>query len=341
LQLRNTVNNKRTATHGDQYLHQYVTYIDDSNYERVNFGYVAGVFNVAYEIAGTGIARNLAIDGVHIKCASTGFPSSIAIGNGATASSSAGTSIGINASSVASGGTSLGHTASAAGSGVAVGNNSTATGGTGAMCLGSGSAATGNASIALGIQSVSGANCLAVGCPTSAAFAIGNVYFGSGMTSAAPVSTIVQASGGVGTDIDGATLTLAGGKPTGAGIGGSIVFSTAVANVTGTTLRSLQQRWKIDQTGLLAPATDNLLDLGAVGARVRTVYVGTSVEAPRVRTTTLTVATLPTAATAGAGARAYVSDATLPAAGNYGGAVVGGGANGVPVWTNGAAWFIG
>jgi hypothetical protein len=55
----------------------------------------------------------------------------------------------------------------------------------------------------------------------------------------------------------------------------------------------------------------------------------------------LTVARLPAATPAREGARAYVVDATLAAAGNFGGAVAGGGANKTPVWCNGAGWFIG
>lgn len=59
-------------------------------------------------------------------------------------------------------------------------------------------------------------------------------------------------------------------------------------------------------------------------------------------TTVLTVATLPAAATAGAGCRAFVSDATLAlAAATVGTAVVGGGGFKTPVWSDGAAWLFG
>lgn len=51
-----------------------------------------------------------------------------------------------------------------------------------------------------------------------------------------------------------------------------------------------------------------------------------------------TVATLPAAAVAGAGATAYVSNAAAPA---WGVAVVGGGAVGCPVYTDGAIWYAG
>jgi hypothetical protein len=52
----------------------------------------------------------------------------------------------------------------------------------------------------------------------------------------------------------------------------------------------------------------------------------------------LTVATLPTAATAGAGARAFVSDANAT---TFASIVAGGGANNVPVYSDGSNWRIG
>jgi hypothetical protein len=57
-----------------------------------------------------------------------------------------------------------------------------------------------------------------------------------------------------------------------------------------------------------------------------------------IRVTSVTVANLPAAATAGAGARAFVSDASVPV---FGSAVAGGGAVTVPVYSTGAAWNVG
>jgi hypothetical protein len=53
---------------------------------------------------------------------------------------------------------------------------------------------------------------------------------------------------------------------------------------------------------------------------------------------TTVVASLPSAATAGAGARAFVTDALTPV---WGAAVTGGGAVGVPVNSNGSTWNVG
>ena len=54
--------------------------------------------------------------------------------------------------------------------------------------------------------------------------------------------------------------------------------------------------------------------------------------------TVYTVATLPSAATSGIGARAFVSDANAT---TFASAVTGGGANKVPVYSDGTNWRIG
>ena len=54
--------------------------------------------------------------------------------------------------------------------------------------------------------------------------------------------------------------------------------------------------------------------------------------------TVYTVATLPSAATSGAGARSFVSDATAT---TFASTVAGGGANQVPVYSDGTNWKIG
>ena len=55
-------------------------------------------------------------------------------------------------------------------------------------------------------------------------------------------------------------------------------------------------------------------------------------------TTVFTVATLPSAATSGVGARAFVSDAASP---TFGATVVGSGAVTVPVYSDGTNWKVG
>lgn len=58
-------------------------------------------------------------------------------------------------------------------------------------------------------------------------------------------------------------------------------------------------------------------------------------------TAPVTVATLTAAATAGAGARSFVTDASLSMTAGVGTTVAGGGANKVPVYSDGANWLIG
>jgi hypothetical protein len=79
---------------------------------------------------------------------------------------------------------------------------------------------------------------------------------------------------------------------------------------------------------------DNTYDIGAAGAnRPRNLYM-----ASWIRMATTTVASLPAAATAGAGARMFVTDASAPV---FGSAVAGGGAVTVPVYSTGSAWNVG
>jgi hypothetical protein len=91
----------------------------------------------------------------------------------------------------------------------------------------------------------------------------------------------------------------------------------------------------IEVNTIFRPSTDNTRTLGTTSLRwsyVHTYYA---------RTHGLTVATLAAAATAGAGARAFVTDSNVVAAGNFGTVVAAGGANGVPVYSDGTNWRIG
>lgn len=60
-----------------------------------------------------------------------------------------------------------------------------------------------------------------------------------------------------------------------------------------------------------------------------------------VKTTAVAVASLPSAALVGAGGRAAVTDATQTLTAGIGATVTGGGANIVPVFSNGTNWIIG
>jgi len=75
---------------------------------------------------------------------------------------------------------------------------------------------------------------------------------------------------------------------------------------------------------------------GAVTASSTAVYL---IAQPALPTSAVyTFATLPSAVTAGAGARAFITDASAT---TFASAAAGGGANKVPVYSDGAAWHIG
>ena len=63
-----------------------------------------------------------------------------------------------------------------------------------------------------------------------------------------------------------------------------------------------------------------------------------TVSSGMIKTDVYVTGTIPSAASAGAGARAFVSDATSL---TFGTAYVGGSTNNAPVWSNGTGWFIG
>jgi hypothetical protein len=79
----------------------------------------------------------------------------------------------------------------------------------------------------------------------------------------------------------------------------------------------------------------------ALTEALRIDHLGNVQVAGAIKTAALTVATLTAAATAGAGARSFVTDATVTHAAGIGAAVVGGGANKVPVYSDGVAWRVG
>lgn len=105
-------------------------------------------------------------------------------------------------------------TASAGTAGAAAGGTVTITSGNAAQRT-SGNANGGNVLLTLGTGVGTGSN--------------GQVYFGNGATNASPQAAILNATGGNGTNINGANLTLGGGIGTGTGTGGSVLIQVATA----------------------------------------------------------------------------------------------------------------
>ena len=96
---------------------------------------------------------------------------------------------------------------------------------------------------------------------------------------------------------------------------------------------------------LSAVGTANVLVITGTGANITgtanisgTANVGNLNSTSIVKTGVFATANIPAAATAGAGARAFVTDATVA---TFGAAYGGGAANAVPVYSDGTGWFIG
>jgi len=126
---------------------------------------------------------------------------------------------------------------SSAGGSVVVGQNSSSTGARSTV-IGTSAGSGHEDSIAIGKgSSTTGTNQVVIG---SGASSIAQAYIGNGVTNASPINIGLNATGGNGTDIAGANLTLAGGKGTGAGAPGSILLRTAPAGTSGTTANALE-----------------------------------------------------------------------------------------------------
>ena len=97
-------------------------------------------------------------------------------------------------------------------------------------------------------------------------------------------------------------------------------------------LNSIISYKPLSVSGVVRSNTDNTDSCGTAA------YRWTYVHAFNVRTHPVTVATLPAAATAGAGTRAFVTDANST---TFASIVAGGGTNGVPVYSDGTNWRIG
>jgi len=154
---------------------------------------------------------------------------------------------GLSATAGGSQATAIGVGATASGTGaIAIGNNAVAGASASAISIGVAANSGGFASsIMMGTSATAtAANQFVAGSSTNT---ITNVFFGGGVTAASPASVVYNATGGSGTDIAGATLTLAGGKGTGTGLPGNLIFQTSTVLTTGTTLQSLATRATISQ----------------------------------------------------------------------------------------------
>lgn len=97
-------------------------------------------------------------------------------------------------------------------------------------------------------------------------------------------------------------------------------------------------RFSLTSDGHIYAGLDNAYDIGtATIVRPRSIFAGTSIQAPRVKLGAFTVATLPSAATAGGGAMTYATDLTSLANGTT---AAGGGAFKGIVKSDGTNWIV-
>jgi hypothetical protein len=178
--------------------------------------------------------------------------------------------------------------------GTASGNNSIQIGSSGSatgifsISIGDRSNSAFTSSIAMGLfANTTAANQLVIGGnDVSNGYSINDVYIGGGvqdLNGSNGTSVTINASGGGNTaNRSGGTLTIAGGKGTGTGTPGDVVFSTTTATTSGTTLQTLTNRvWIKGDTGNLLIASGTDLGDGAKlqvngGGRINHLYAHTT-----------------------------------------------------------------
>jgi hypothetical protein len=222
---------------------------------------------------------------------------------------------------------------------------------------------TGNSNIAIGYQALSTQNgvsgSVAIGHQAGLALISGgqNTIVGySALDAETSGSNNVAVGFSALSGQNGATYNTAVGRSAGillsTGSNNTILGGLAGDNLT-TGTSNIILGYNIDAQSATASgqiSIGNLIFGTAVGAgtTASTGNVGIGVVAPvnklsvdgTIKSKTYTVATLPAAATVGAGATAFVSDGSVVHAGNSGTVVAGSGANFVPVYSDGTDWRI-
>jgi hypothetical protein len=159
--------------------------------------------------------------------ASAGGINTTVVGNSATGIGFKAVAFGMDAEASGDASISIGETSRSSGtSSIAIGRAADTAVKSGAIVLGSFATATAN-------------NQLVIGGAAGLSTNITDAYIGSGVVDTAPAGIKLNATGGSGTNIAGASFTLAGGKGTGAGTPGNVVVQVSAAGASGTTLQTL------------------------------------------------------------------------------------------------------
>jgi hypothetical protein len=117
---------------------------------------------------------------------------------------------------------------------------------------------TGSSNIVLGVEAgdsnTTGSHQFVAG-GDNANWLISDVYFGRGIVSATPSAYTIHGTGGSGSNIAGANIAIAGGEGTGSAAGGSILFETAPAAASSTSLNSLTTDMTVAASGNIGIGT--------------------------------------------------------------------------------------
>lgn len=135
-------------------------------------------------------------------------------------------------------------------SSVALGRGATVAA-TSSLAIGDGASCTAGGSIALGRSALADQSAtMVIGSPD---YPISDIFFGRGRTTSntSNYTSTLNATGGSGTDRAGAHLRLAGGRPTGSGVGGKVILATATSGSSGSTPGTLVDWFELDQDGVI------------------------------------------------------------------------------------------
>lgn len=172
--------------------------------------------------------------------------SATVFGNSASGAGQESTAIGYSANGAALRGTSIGSLSYAGNSSVGIGRNGQA--GSSCVTIGANASTFGKtSSISIGGNaSATANNQLVLG---GAITNITDVFFGRGVTSSTPEAVEISNTSASGTDVAGADLTLYASRGTGTGTGGHIIFQTAAASTTSSSLNTLTTQLEITDDG--------------------------------------------------------------------------------------------
>lgn len=244
---------------------------------------------IGYRANATTGYNNIAIGASSVSTATGVQNSSIAIGNGASATSDQAIAIGAGASGGGYRGIAIGRGCVVTNTGIVMGD-----GVTGTASIAIGSSAPSNYSVVVGLQnSISGNYQLILGSgitsTSTRSIVIGtkdpfgsestmanNIYWGNVVyADTAPIHFTMQPYGASGTNKSANNFILAGGKGTGTGTPGNVIIQTSTAGSSGTTLQTLSTRATFS-------ATELTLTYGTVYSAVAT---KTSADSPYTLTT--------------------------------------------------------